>query len=217
MRKISILLGLLFLLGHTSLQAQIQIKDKLLPHFGFMLEYPQAFLPNSDDGVDLPSFYNFNFGTYVSLAQKKDIISVGPMAELQLGGNLLRLDRLRFAYSMQVPVYAMVRLGAKSTIYNQQAVGLSVGVGGSFNRLSYFTAAGSTVENIRVNYVNPAAVVEVHINTRSTAMTLRAHASLARSPQANFKRFDLNGNPRQAGSPLQVGYVGLGIVTSLIR
>ena len=142
MRKISFALTILIAFGFSALQAQIS--DKIVPHMGFMLEYPQGVVSGTESGVSLPSYYSFNLGAYMALAQKNDIISVGPQTSLQLGGNLIPLtNRLRFAYHFQVPVYAMVRVGANSTPYNQQAVGLAVGLGGSFNALSYYANLGS--------------------------------------------------------------------------
>lgn len=214
MRKISFALTILIAFGFSTLQAQIS--DKIVPHMGFMLEYPQGVVSGTESGVSLPSYYSFNLGAYMALAQKNDIISVGPQASLQLGGNLIPLtNRLRFAYHFQVPVYAMVRVGANSTPYNQQAVGLAVGLGGSFNALSYYANLGSTVGNIRMNYFNPAAVVEVHISTRGQELILRGHTSLLRNVGVVPQRRDLNGNALQSGSPLDLGYIGFGVVSSL--
>lgn len=214
MRKLSIVLAAIFALSLTQVQAQW--RDKLIPHFGFMLEYPQGVLAGTESGVGLPSYYSFQLGAYMALAQKNDIVSVGPQANLQLGGNFIPIrNRVRFAYHFQLPVYAMVRVGANSTTYNQQAIGLAVGVGGSYNALSYYSNFGSTIGNVRLNYFNPAAVVEVHINTRGQQMVLRGHASLLRNSGVIPQRRDINGNQLQPGSALDMGYIGFGIVSSL--
>ncbi len=217
MRKISFALTILIAFGFSALQAQIS--DKIVPHMGFMLEYPQAYVPGTNDASgSLPSYYSFNIGAYMALAQKNDIISVGPQANLQLGGNFIPLNnRLRFAYHFQVPVYAMVRVGANSTPYNQQAVGLAVGLGGSFNALSYYDRlTGGIIGNSRINYFNPAAVVEIHISTRGQELILRGHTSLLRDVGVFPQHRDLNGDllPVQPGAQ-DLGYIGIGVVSSL--
>jgi len=193
-----------------------QISDKLIPHFGFMYEYNTASYTTSNGEERrefLRNYYVINVGAYYLLTQKNDIFSVGVEPNLQLGVSPVPISgRLRLGYVVQTPVYAMARVGAGSTPYNQQRVGLGVGIGGSFTTFSYFGAIGQSIVNERGNFIAPGAVVEVTINSRGNPLVLRAHASLNQS-DLNISRYDENGDLFVSQSPFdRAGYVGFGIV-----
>jgi fluoride ion exporter CrcB/FEX len=219
MRRYIILASLMGLVSLGTLQAQIS--DKLMPHFGFMYEYNTASYIRTDGTRQqdfLRNYYVLNVGAYYLLAQKNDIFSVGVEPNLQLGISPVFIsDRLRLGYVVQTPVYAMARVGAGSTPYNQQRVGLGVGIGGSFTTFSYFRPISQRIVNERGNFIAPGAVVEVTINSRGNPLILRAHASLAQS-DLNISRYDENGDllpppPQSNFEPFdQAGYVGFGIV-----
>jgi fluoride ion exporter CrcB/FEX len=214
MRRYIIFAGLLALASLGSLQAQIT--DKLVPHFGFMYEFTNGSyttISGAEERFNLRNYYVLNVGTYYLLAQKNDIVSVGVEPNLQLGISPAPIQgRLRLGYVVQTPVYAMARVGAGSTPYNQQRLGLAVGIGGNFTTFSYYGAVGQSFYNDKGNFLAPGAVVEVTINSRGNPLVLRAHASLAQS-DINFTRYDIDGEPFISQPTIeQAGYLGFGIV-----
>lgn len=161
MRNIGLALIGIYLLSMGSLKAQFT--EKLVPHFGFMIE--RSFIGDR-------SLWNgtvINGGTYIALFHYNDIISGGIDPSIQAS--------LRFPPGpgvdmlLQAPVYAMVRVGANSTRYNEQAFGISLGAG-----LNYTTVI-STGNKWRVGYTVPEFVGEVTFVSRGSPITGRIHFS----------------------------------------
>ncbi|RMG68248.1 MAG: hypothetical protein D6722_12060 [Bacteroidetes bacterium] len=124
------------------------------------------------------NFSTLNIGGYYVLAHHKDVVSVGVDPSVQIGLSFPAGPGVNIM--VQTPVYLMARVGANSTPYNQQALGLSVGVGGN---LQYLTFTGL---NRRTTFFAPGAVVEGTLSSRGAPLTFRLHFSPAQ-PQTLFK------------------------------
>ncbi|MEM7368896.1 MAG: hypothetical protein AAF587_09855 [Bacteroidota bacterium] len=170
MKKFVFLLITALSIGGSSLTAQL--RDKLVPHFGFMLE--------NLDGLDvdrsgaLPVQWTntaLNIGAYYTLVHYKDIVSLGIDPNLQFG---IAFPRRTFGYPgvdvlIQAPVYAMARVGANATKYNEQRFG--IGLGGGIN----YTRIFRTGLDQRIGYLVPEFVAEASLVTRGSPITGRIH------------------------------------------
>ncbi len=187
-----------------------QIIDKFVPHSGFMYEIVTLQDPRSVSGETFSfAYYTLNLGTYYSLAHKNDIVSVGVDASVNFGINFPFTANRGTVVTLitQVPVFAMARLGALSTSYNQQPVGMGVGIGGVY---TYFSDVADYVSGnkIRASYVVPAAMVEATLRSRGSTLTIRGHFSLAPTNAL------LKGDNRPE-LEYNMGNFGLGLIYSL--
>jgi hypothetical protein len=176
----------------TSLPTQAQIADQLVPHMGFMREFITAFPANSPNANGTTyGYYNLNFGSYYAIGHVNDIFSYGVDANLQFG-ILPFVDNGQFKsnYVIQTPVYAMIRLGANATPYNTQRVGISLGIGGGYNRVNEHT---SPTQRFKTGYFYPDAVAEFTLMSRGNPITGRFHISLA-DGNASVRTVDGDGN-----------------------
>jgi hypothetical protein len=174
MKKLIGLLAIFFMILVSS--ASAQITDRLVPHFGYM--YSQVSMEGTDV-LDPGSFnYTYNtlsFGTYYVLTQAKDVVSVGIDPSLNLGLNFSRAGRLN--WFAQLPVFVMGRLGATSTPYNTQKIGIGAGIGFMGSYMNFMAENGRW--DVKELYINPSAVVEATLNTRGSSLTGRLQFSLA--------------------------------------
>lgn len=158
-----------FLVLASLSQLSAQVTDRLVPHFGYM--FSQLIFKNPDfpENRTPVSFNSLSIGTYYTLVQSKDIVSVGLDPNLHLGFNFSNTGQINF-YS-QLPLFVMGRLGANSTVYNTQKIGLGAGVGlmGTYLRLSGNNGL----------IMNPTAVIEGTLNSRGSNVTGRVMFSLA--------------------------------------
>lgn len=169
MNKYSIIL-ISVLLGMMS-QVNAQVADRLLPHFGY--NFTRLSL---DDGINpelvVPVDFNtISLGAYYTLAQAKDIVSVGLDGNVNFGLNFNSFSGINWL--VQAPVFVMGRLGANSTVYNSQSIGLGAGFGlmGSFMNIPD--------ASIRETYFNPVAVIEGTVNSGGSYISGRLMFSLA--------------------------------------
>lgn len=201
-----ILILLLFCLsGATSLQAQL--KDKLVPHFGFMLEI----LTLEQDDVQNPANWNYNFytlgiGTYYVLSHSEDRVSVGVDPTLQLGlqGINGALD-----WTVQMPVFLMGRFGAFCTPYNSQTIGFGAGVGlvNSYVSVRSLDGRGNDLD-FNQFYVVPSIILEGSLNLRSGPLTGRVHLPLSKPVHDGVT---VLGNTGFIG-PSTYNQIGLGLI-----
>ncbi|MEM7658135.1 MAG: hypothetical protein AAF399_18555, partial [Bacteroidota bacterium] len=112
----------LILLGLGLQSASAQLSDRMVPHFGFMLEMG-SLESNRNQGWN---YSTLQIGSYISLLHSKDVVSLGIDPSVQLG---LNFQGPGTNILVQTPVYAMVRVGAGATPYNQQNFGISLGAG----------------------------------------------------------------------------------------
>ncbi len=178
-------LGITFLLflGILSQQAMAQatenkfiLADRVVPHLGFVQMFPTITVNEENGFIEdifinsgTVNFYNFHVGAYTVLTHHKDIVSVGIDNSLQFGirPNFNNTD-IPTGYNIQVPIFAMARVGAGATPYNQQRIGLGVGIGASINHMRFTMLRPNENPNIQslavvrtTTYANPAAVVEI--------------------------------------------------------
>lgn len=195
-----ILLACLIGLGFS--QSQAQIGDKLVPHMGFMYQLvtlQDTFASAAESNL---FYYTFNLGTYYTIAHANDIASVGVDASVNFGFNFVNtFSGTRINIFTQTPVFLMGRVGALSTAYNQQKVGFGAGIGGHF---TYFS---DKANQIKSDFINPAAMAEVTILSRSGTLTVRGQMAL-------FKTEDVlkSTETKQEISTLNFGTWGIGLI-----
>jgi hypothetical protein len=174
-----IITTILLLVSAFVLQAQgggkerVPLRDKLVPHFGFSLE----FVTLSETDVPTPgsidySFYTLGIGTYYVLAHKDDRMSVGLDPTLQFGlqGFTGALD-----WTVQAPVFLMGRFGAFATPYNSQSLGIGAGIG----FVGSYLAERSRLDFNQLYFI-PSLMFEVSINPRSGPLTARIHIPISK-------------------------------------
>ncbi|MDP5169715.1 MAG: hypothetical protein NWR72_05680 [Bacteroidia bacterium] len=159
--------------------SRAQIADHLVPHFGFMYQFVNLEDPRSASGQNTTfSYYTLSIGSYYELAHKNDVMSVGVDAGVNFGINFIptQFSGTVVTVITQVPMFAMARVGALSTKYNQQPVGLGLGIGGVY---TYFNDVVDFSGNkVKSDFIVPAAVGEVTLRTRGNTITGRVHVSL---------------------------------------
>ncbi len=171
MKKITSILLLWICIGSSTLCAQ---SDKLMPHFGFMYE-----IVNLDSGSlrDIYPFYTLHLGTYYTLAHKNDFVSVGVDGSAHLG---IQFFGSSVNWFVQTPVFLMGRIGANSTYYNEQQLGIGLGIGATatyMNMKGFFDFQGRDIP-FRPLFLNPSVILEGTLNTRGGPVTGRIHFSL---------------------------------------
>ncbi|MEM6348071.1 MAG: hypothetical protein AAF927_29545 [Bacteroidota bacterium] len=175
-QKLWYLLALSMVLPTFSLQAQLS--DHLLPHMGFMRETISLAPESSTIPINYDALpYNaLHIGTYYAIGHINDVFSYGVDGSLQFGvfpqviNGELKLDGI-----VQTPVYAMVRLGANSTPYNTQRLGIAAGIGGVYSFMSFRTSA---TQKLRADFFIPDAVFEVTFMSGGNPLTGRLHIGL---------------------------------------
>ena len=172
-----ITLALLACLSAGSLQAQLS--DRLVPHFGFMLEI----LTLEQDDVPNPQNFNYNFftlgiGTYYVISHSKDQLSVGLDPSVQVGVQGLNGN---IDWTLQAPVFLMGRFGAFATPYNTQKVGIGAGLGvvTSFASIRSLDGPGRDLD-FNQWYAVPSIILEGSLNLPSGPLTGRLHLPLAK-------------------------------------
>lgn len=181
MIKKSLLLAFLLLAASTQV-LQAQILDRFVPHAGF--SYAIAYIEDVDSAANIgsysPGYYTFSGGTYFTLGHHNDWLSHGVDLNGNFGINFANINNNTLInLFIQPQLYYMGRIGAASTSYNQQKVGLGLGVGGVYTYLSVVQALSD--DQFKIGFVNPSALVEVNINTRGTPISARAYFSPIRA------------------------------------
>ncbi|RMG23174.1 MAG: hypothetical protein D6730_15005 [Bacteroidetes bacterium] len=189
---------------------QAQLKDKLVPHAGFMYEFVTIStipIPGSDAVQTVRSFYTLNLGGYYTLLHKNDVLSLGIEPNVNLGFDLFQLqNKIAFDYMVQAPVFIMGRLGANATPYNQQRWGVGVGIGGTY---TLFSQQVTLTNRNKAQFFTPQAMAQLTIGGgHNSSFTIRAHFSL-KPIQGMLKN--------TAGSDSRVNFsnLGLGLIYSL--
>lgn len=208
MQTLRILILAVLTTGSLSLRAQFT--DKLVPHFGFMWEFATA-EEAPEQTVVFEDFYNFNIGSYIALWHRNDVVSVGIDPSVQMGLNFILVPtstggaRARINYTVQTPVFAMMRIGALATKYNEQGVGIGLGVGGNY---TYFNQQIGINQRRMAGFVNPSAVAELTIRTRGNPLTGRLHFALDKTN--SLLKINTNGVISEIQFPM--GNFGFGLL-----
>lgn len=195
-----ILLACIITLGLQ--QSYAQIGDKLVPHMGFMYQtvvLQDTFASASEFNI---FYYTFHLGTYYTIAHANDIASVGVDGSVNFGFNFVNtFSGTRINLFTQVPIWLMGRVGANSTSYNQQKIGLGAGIGG------HYTFYSDKLRQEKASFINPAAMAEVTILSRSGTLTVRGHMALSRAESA--LKSTVSGNEINR---LRFGTWGIGLI-----
>ena len=191
--------------------------DKFIPKMGFMYEFftltpedttYQQIIANSNNGSAqvLVPYYTFMIGTYYMLAHKNDIVSVGVDGAFQ-GGINFRGGGI--SYQLQVPLFVMGRLGSGSTTYNQQKIGLGLGLGA---QTSYLNEKRPFVYNTegakKILGFIPSGIIEATIRQGGGHLTGRVHFPLMLQ---KTKITELN-NPIAKSDYWRLGNFGFGLI-----
>lgn len=159
--------------------ADAQLTENLQPHFGFMYVSNTLVGQGTATGLELNlPFNSVHVGAYYALAQANDFMSVGIDPSLNLG---LNFGGNRINWMAQAPVFLMGRIGANATRYNTQKVGFGAGIGASITYLNYAVGEFDT----RGAFVNPSAVIEGTLNTRSGPITGRLQLGMESGTYTN--------------------------------
>ncbi len=210
MKKFILGSALAITLTLASFPLQAQITDRLVPHSGFMREFLTGTPATGGNGTPF-SYYNLNLGSYFVIGHVNDVFSYGIDANAQFGilPFVASTGKLKTNFILQTPVYAMVRVGANATPYNTQRVGISLGIGGSFNHLSEFTNVNAS-QRFKTAYIIPDAVAEFTLMSRGNPITGRLHVSIA-DANTQVRTLDDSGNVLTESSFLFSG-VGWGLI-----
>ncbi len=136
--------------------------------------YPAA---GPTSSVNIAPFYGLTGGLNYVVWHSNDKISVlanpGVLVSVRLSGQGMSL----FA---QAPTYMALHVGAGSTPFNEQRVGLGAGIGVVPGYL-YYKTFGFPSYQAGVAMVNPGAMADLTILGRNTVYKVRVNWSLAKS------------------------------------
>lgn len=191
---------------------------------GFMYEYfnltptdsgYQAALKSSNGTSTLIiPYYNLLIAGYYPLAHKNDIISAGVDAGVQIGLNF----QSGVSYQLQVPLFAMGRIGAGATNYNEQKLGLGLGIGGQFSFLNERRSVlGSDRAPKKIVGFSPSGLIELSIRQGGGRLMGRFHFPLIpfKTKIPGFDIYDSQNNAIYKTDYWQVNNFGLGLIYSL--
>lgn len=135
-----------------------QSKFEIVPHTGLMYQFLS--LNRADSTLpaipDVWQYVTLNLGGYGVIAHKNDVVSLGVDASINVGLNF----NPPLSFLVQTPVYLMGRLGAGSTPYNEQNLGIGLGFGIT---PSYWNQKlGSPIDKMKVFSYSPGCVLEVN-------------------------------------------------------
>ena len=199
---------ILVLLTITALQgAYAQFADRLVPHVGYIYSFVNMEgLDEVENGSASYAFNTIGIGSYIVLKHHNDFLSVGLDPSVQVGLNFSNQGRLN--WFGQMPVFLMGRIGAASTKYNTQKIGLGAGIGAIGSYMNYVEVPD--LLETKEFFVNPAAVVEGTIHMRGSTLTGRVLFSLAPSKQVG-DLFTPNGSflPNREAN---FGTLGVGLI-----
>ncbi|MDB4286353.1 hypothetical protein N9933_03540 [bacterium] len=189
--------------------AQAQFTDKLVPHFGYMYTMVTMDGTNLEEGASANySFNTLGLGTYYTIKHHNDWASFGIDPSINLGLNLSNGSG-QINWFTQGSLFFMGRLGANSTKYNTQKIGIGAGIGGVASYLDQKALNGAI--DMESFFLNPAAVGEITLNMRGSTLTGRVQLSL--SPAV--KEGDLvtqDGNFLLQNREAKFGTIGLGLI-----
>jgi hypothetical protein len=164
---------------------------------------------NLEEGGSANYFFNtLGIGTYYAIKHHNDWASFGVDPSINVGINLAN-GAGQINWYTQGSLFLMGRLGANSTKYNTQKIGIGAGIGGVASYLDQRALNGAI--DMESFFMNPAAVGEVTLNMRGSTLTGRVQFSLAPAvsegdlitPDGNFLLQDREAN---------FGTIGLGLI-----
>lgn len=171
------LLCLTFLLA-SQVQAQFSSKAEL---FGGITYQFVGINPLGSPNTSYSAHYGLGLGFDYVLAHSNDQVSLGINPNVNV---CLQFDNLYgLSFFGNVPAYMLARVGAGSTPFNEQKVGIGAGIGGTFSYLSTSYSSGSSAGAFRTSFLNPGAIVEFQLKTRGSNYLFRFNWSLLKPTQ----------------------------------
>jgi hypothetical protein len=193
---------LLFLVLLFAVNFGVAQSDKINFHAGFSYEFVTLKVKDNVSDALYPGYAGITAGLHYQLMQSNDVfaLTVNPNATFAFtyssyyGMNLIA----------QVPVYLMVRAGANATRYNEQKLGVGLGVGGVFNyiRQGVLTTRGSEI--LDLPFVQPNVMTEATFSNNGRIYTLRVHWNMV----ATEEKITLSGDR----IPVLMSNFGFGLV-----
>lgn len=193
----------------TSVNAQ---SDRFV-FFGGMVYDQVSFTftdPSSNASSNLPtiiSFYGLTLGMDYILAHANDQASIGVNPNLMISLKQNGVGGL--SPYIRVPVLFLGRIGAGSTSYNEQTIGIGAGIGGSFTYMGkvYFNdGVSSNYYPYSAAYITPTAVGEVTVNSNSSKYMVRLYVDLLPIEISNYRFGNSELNVRTTTWGLGFGY-----------
>lgn len=146
------------------------------------------------------SLYGLGMGMDYVLLHSNDVVSLG--INPNVNACLQFSSYYGLSFFGNAPVYLLARLGAGATPFNEQKVGIGAGIGGTYSYL-YTNSGGYPFS---VSFINPGAIAEFNIRTRSSNYLFRFNWSLLKPTRS----VEVNSNPVS----FRIGVLGLGIFYS---
>jgi hypothetical protein len=190
--------------------------DKMLFRFGYTYEIYNA---SSSQGFASNTFgrgySSVQVDAYRVLWQKNDLVSAGVSPGFGLSVRPINTqDRgIKTDFLIQVPVLMGLRLGARSTTYNQQKIGVGVGLGVLYTYATYTQGYNGTssTDTRTLNYVAPQVQGELTLNMRSSVITGRIHLSPLNLTNSVHVKNNVNNNFANESLPSLTTNMGVGI------
>jgi hypothetical protein len=151
--------------------------DNLLMRYGYGMEVYSGVenVPASTNDLFPRAYNSIQLDGYYAAFHKNDVASIGLNSGL---GFSIRPNGIKPDMMLQVPLRVGARLGAMSTKYNSQPVGLGVSGGLLYQYVqSSFSVAGGALYRNSMSYVAPDVSADIAINFRNTSLIGRVHFS----------------------------------------
>ena len=188
-------------------QAQFNFASSAVPAFGFGTNISLV-RDNQGESTGLEGFYNLHLESYFVLAQKNDFISAGFQTGIIAGGSPAQAanQELFLNYNVLIPLHAMVRVGANSSPYNTQTLGVGAGIGVTGSRLAYVQGILRSTST----FFNPSAILEASYGRTIFRLSLDVF-----KPEANLVQTNITGNGNPPSIPASLGFIQYGILVAL--
>lgn len=179
-------------------------KDRITPFFGIsnqFLSQGQRAAPNSQRLIY--TFFGVSVGMNYVLLHSNDMFSLGINPNLNAS---FAFDPISgFSFLGQVPMYMLVRIGARATPYNESRFGVGVGVGGNYSYIYSEDAFGfqgtNTVYDLKEGIFFPGLLAELNLRTRMSDYGIRVNWNISRPAQLH----------ESSGREFDYGNFGFGI------
>lgn len=151
-----------------------QIEDRLQFHIGGSYDFLKI---QGSPGTLFTNYFTITGGGHLNLWHSNDQISlsVNPNASLGLSFN----NYTGFSVFTQIPTFAMLRVGAACTKYNEQKFGVGAGLGLAYTYVKEKSfLVGNTFYTLENSLINPVAAAQITFQNDARILTIRAYTSL---------------------------------------
>jgi hypothetical protein len=123
------------------------------------------------------NYFTISGGANYVFWQSNDQVSLSANPNASIGVSFNNFTGLSFFG--QAPVFAMLRVGAASTKYNQQKFGLGVGAGFVYAHIyEKGIYANNRFYTLQSNIINPAVAAQITFQNDFRILTIRAYSSV---------------------------------------